>query len=144
MISPFVAQINAISPTIFSSATLMSGLVFGGSIIAAKYCQKGSLLVWQAPLMGGLVGLIGIGLVSIGTQLVIGPNIFSSALHSIDTYGGLVLFMGITAYDTHKAIDRYENKDPDHLGCSVELYLDFVNILIRIMEIMAKLQNKND
>lgn len=140
--SPMLSMINGISPTILPASVLMTMGVFGGSILYAKFRPKGALLAWEAPLMGGLVGLVGMGLVGLGSQWMFGPNVFSMALHSIDTYGGLLLFTAITAYDTHKAIDMYEKKDPDHLGCSVNLYLDFMNILIRIMEIMAKAQQK--
>ena len=90
--------------------------------------------------MGGLVGLVGMGLVGLGSQLIFGPTMFSMALHSIDTYAGIVLFTAMSAYDTHKSIEMYENKDPDHLGCAINLYLDFINLLIRIMEVMAKIK----
>jgi len=140
--SPMVAIVNDIAPTILPASVLLTSCVFGGSLLYAKMRPKGALLAWEAPLMGGLLGLVGMGVVGLGSQLIFGPNLFSAALHSIDTYGGLILFTGMTAYDTHKAIDFYEKRDPDHLGMSVSFYLDFMNILIRIMEIMAKAQQK--
>ena len=108
----------------------------------ARLRPKGSLLSLEAPLMAGLIGLVSIGLVGLASHIIFGPNIFSLALHSIDTYGGILLFTGLTAYNTHKSIDMYEKGDPDHLGCAVQFYLDFMNILIRIMEAMAKAKQK--
>lgn len=142
IVAPLVADINELSPDIFPTATLLSTLVFGGSIIAAKICKNGSLLVWQTPLFGGMIGLIGLGCINIGSLLIFGPNVVSEALSNIDAYGGVVLFSGIIAYDTHKAIERYEKRDPDHLGCAIELYLDFMNILVRIMKIIADSKRK--
>lgn len=141
-IAPMVAQVNELSPDILPTATLLSTLVFGGSIIAAKMCKNGSALVWQAPLFGSLMGLIGLGCINIGSLLIFGPNVVSDALSNIDAYGGVVLFSGIIAYDTHKAIERYEKRDPDHLGCAIELYLDFMNLLVRIMKILADSKRK--
>jgi FtsH-binding integral membrane protein len=109
----------------------------------AKYRPRGELLTYEAPLMGGLMGLVGLGVVNLGSVAIFGPNVVSTALHSVDTYGGILLFTGLTAYDTQKAISRYQNRDPDHLGCSVELYLDFMNLFVRIMEIIAKSKNNS-
>jgi len=89
-------------------------------------------------LTGGLLSLIGCGLTAIVTNAIIGPNVFSSMLHSIDLYVGIPLFAGFVAYDTHVAIEMYKNKDPDHLGCSANMYLDFMNILVRMIELMSK------
>jgi len=141
-ISPMVIMINEISPTILPASVILSCGVFGGSTLYVNLHPKGSLLSWHASLMRGLSGLIGIQLIGLGSYLILGPNILSMSLHSIDTYGGLVLFTGMVAYDTHKAIEMYEQRDPDHLGCAINFYLDFINILIRIMEIMAKMNDK--
>jgi len=139
-LAPMVSIVNDISSTILPSSALITGFVFGGSILYAKLRPKGSLLAWEAPLMGGLMSLVGVSLVGLGSHLLFGPTMFSAALHSIDTYGGILLFTGMSAYDTHKSIEMYEKRNPDHLGCSVNLYLDFMNLLIRIMEVMAKAQ----
>jgi FtsH-binding integral membrane protein len=138
IVSPSISVANMISPDILLSATIVSGMLFGGSIIAARTCPSRSLLSWQVPLMGGLYGLIGVGILGIGAHLLMGPNPISSLLFAVDTYGGIVLFMGITALDTQIAVERYEKGDPDHLGCTIQLYLDFMNILIRIINIMSK------
>ncbi len=63
-------------------------------------------------------------------------------LHNVDLYGGIALFTGFTAYDTHRAIDLYKRNDPDHLGVATDMYLNFMNLLIRIMEIYLKMQRK--
>lgn len=63
--------------------------------------------------------------------------------HIISLYGGIPLFTGLIAYDTHKSIEKYNSGDPDHLGCSVELYLDFMNLFVRFVEIIGKIQNNN-
>lgn len=141
--TPMVTMVNEISPMILPSATLTSLAVMGGASLYAYRCKDGELLKYQGPLMGGLFGLVGVGLMGLGSLVFLGPDsLMFQMLHSVDLYGGIVLFTALTAYDTHKAVEHYQKKDPDHLGCSIELYLDFVNLLIRISEIMAKFQKK--
>lgn len=133
-ICPMVMIANEISGSILPLSVLMTGCIFGGSILYANLRPKGSLLRWEAPLMSSLLGFLGIGLIGFGSHLLFGPNIFSAGLHSINTYGGILLFTVFNAYNTQKSIKMYEEQDPDHLGCSIIFYLDFMNILIRVME----------
>ena len=43
-----------------------------------------------------------------GYLVIFGPNLITTALHSVDTYGGILLFTGMTVYDTQMAIYRYQ------------------------------------
>jgi FtsH-binding integral membrane protein len=61
----------------------------------------------------------------------------------VDTYGGILLFTAMNAYDTQLAMARYRDGDADHLGCATDLFLNFMNLLIRIMEALAKAQEHN-
>ena len=122
-------------------AFIASSSVFGGVTIFAMTRKKGELEPYQGVLYGGLSGLVGVSLLGIGSNLIFGVNYFGETMHIINLYGGIPLFTGLIAYDTHKAIMKYESKDPDHLGCSVELYLDFINLFTRFLEIMSKVQN---
>ena len=101
-----------------------------------------SLLILKAPLCGALTGLVGMQLVNLGSSYFFGYNGFNQVLHTLDIYGGLVLFSALTAYDTHVAINSYKNQDSDHLGIAVNFYLDFINILIRMLEVVSKLKSQ--
>jgi FtsH-binding integral membrane protein len=119
-------------------ALLMTNFVFCGAIIYAKRAPAGSLLKFGPALAGGLLGLVGTSLVALGSDMVFGPNMFSILVHNLDLYAGIPLFTGFVAYDTHVAMERYRLGDPDHLGTSVQLYLDFMNLLVRMMQIMSR------
>lgn len=138
MMSPSIALANVIG--ILPPAMLATGSVFGGAMYYAKTKKVGELDALESALYGSLFGLIGCSLTGICSTMLFGPNIFSVFMHSIDLYAGIPLFAGFVAYDTHKAVDMYRKKDPDHLGCSVQLYLDFTNLLLRFIEIMASLK----
>ena len=84
------------------------------------------------------MGILGCGMTGLTSQLIFGPNEFSSFLHSVDVYMGIPLMAGFVAYDTHEARAMYKNGDPDHLGCAANLYLDFINILIRVIDAIGE------
>ena len=46
------------------------------------------------------------------------------------------MFTGFMAYDTHVAIAEYKEGHPDHLKVTVDLFINFISILRRIMIIM--------
>jgi FtsH-binding integral membrane protein len=123
---------------------LMTTLIFSGASFYAKKTKPGSLSKFGPALTGGLFGLVGTGVVALGAELMLGPNMFSALAHNVDLYVGIPLFTGFVAYDTNIARQRFEMGDPDHLGCSVSLYLDFINILMRMMELMGNSRNKHN
>ena len=54
----------------------------------------------------------------------------------------LILFFGVTVYDIRKIKDFQAQQDfyPDkiHIYCAMQLYLDFINIFLRILSIFGK------
>lgn len=134
----------AVFPNALFPAFVASSSVFGGASWYAMTRKVGELEPFGGMLYGGLTGLVGVSLVGLGSNLFFGSNWFGDAAHLISLYGGIPLFTGLVAYDTHKAIELYQLGDADHLGCSVELYLDFMNLLVRFMEIIGKIQSVKD
>lgn len=130
---------NAVVPAFIASAS-----VFGGSTWFAIRAKPGELDAWSPVLYGGLSGLVGVSLLGLGSQMFFGHNWFGDMTHMISLYGGIPLFTGLIAVDTQKAIEKYQAGEPDHLGCSTELYLDFMNLFVRFVEIIAKLQKASN
>ncbi len=97
---------------------------------------------WKAPLGVGLASLIGAQLIGLGSSLIFGPNSFSLLLHNVDIYGGIALFTLMSIYDAHLARQMYLEGKPDHLACATSVYLDVMNLSIRIMEALAKAKQK--
>ena len=54
----------------------------------------------------------------------------------------LFIFMGFTIYDmnklTHLAEMGYDDQNKLHIYGAMELYLDFINIFLRILQIVAR------
>merc|ERR1712086_1106982 len=67
---------------------------------------------------------------------------------SISLYGGLVLFSGFMLYNTQKIIHRAENHSQysmqkyDPINNSVGIYMDTINIFMRIATILAGQKKK--
>ncbi len=139
MIPMFIAFPDAIVPAFATSSS-----VFGGAVIYALTRKTQELSIWGPTLYSCLTGLTGVSLMGLASSLLIGQNLFGSSTHLINLYGGIPLFTGLIAYDTYKAIQMYRQGEPDHLGCSVDLYLSFINLFIRLVEIIAKIQALNN
>lgn len=141
-LAPMMQIITEISPMIVPISLGLTSAIFGGCWLVSKWCSDLQMMQWRAPLMIGLGTLVGGGLLSIGSMLIWGPNMFSAMWQTIDIYGGIALFTGMSIYDMHAAVKMYQEKNPDHIGCATNLYLDFLNLLIRIMEAIGKAKQK--
>jgi len=142
VISPLTSIVMELDPMIVPSSVAITGLIFGGASLYAYKQPRASLLPLKATLYGALTGFIGLGLFSIACAYLFGWYGLLTIWHTFDIYVGIGLFSMFIASDTHLAIQKYKNGNPDHLGCAVEIYLDLMNILIRVMEILAKNQKK--
>lgn len=111
-------------------------LVMGTASLAALKLKDVS--GWSAPLMGGLAGLIGLNVAGLISHFVVGPNVFSSIIYSIEPYIGIGLFTAMTAYDTRTAIEEYQANNPDHLSVVINMYLNAINLFIRISELLSR------
>lgn len=142
MTLPCVPIIHEIDPLIWPTATILSFATMGVATAWAHSRPAGALLSWGGPLTGGLLLLIGNGFVAIGAQYFFPASGVAEILHSADVYGGIALFTALTAYQTHVSVAMYQKGDPDHLGCAASVYLDFLNLLIRIAHALAKAKQK--
>lgn len=130
-------------------------LLLGGPLVARAACYTGAtvaalsltaacapdkkFLTWAGPLS---LGLGGVFIASIGGMFVGPASAAAPVIHSIVTYGGLVVFGGFMLYDTQKIIHkaqmtRYDGTRYDPINASMGIYMDTVNIFIRILMILS-------
>jgi FtsH-binding integral membrane protein len=84
------------------------------------------------------MALIGILIASI-------VNIFmgSETLYWIISYAGVLIFVGLTAYDTQKIKEEVMNSEVNETAYKIalmgalELYLDFINLFIYLLRIIG-------
>jgi uncharacterized protein len=102
------------------------------------YLTKTDLTKWGNLLFMGLIGLI---IASLVNQFLLR----SSLLYWITTCAGVLIFVGLTAYDTQKIknanIIGNEGSDEDHkesiIGALI-LYLDFINLFLYLLRIFGR------
>jgi hypothetical protein len=117
------------------SAFLVTGGVFGAMSLYG-YTTKSDLTSWGSFLFMGLIGIVLASLVNIWLA--------SPAVQWFVTYAGVLIFTGLTAYDTQKikAMNILGNEGTDEdtkeaiIG-ALTLYLDFINLFLMILRIMG-------
>ncbi|MBW1703974.1 MAG: Bax inhibitor-1/YccA family protein [Deltaproteobacteria bacterium] len=123
--------------SIFSTFFICAGTFIGCSIYG--WATKKDLTSWGGFLMMGLIGIIIASLVNIFIQ--------SSAMSIIISYIGVLVFVGLTAYDTQK-IKNMAMTQPAGLNNAVvrkgailgalSLYLDFINLFLMLLRIFGQ------
>jgi uncharacterized protein len=99
------------------------------------YTTKRSLAGMGSFLFMGLIGIIIAGLVNIFVQ--------SSIMHFIISVVGVLVFVGLTAYDTQRIKEDY-SAHHDHqtagklaIWGALTLYLDFINLFMMLLNLLG-------
>ncbi|WP_443970627.1 Bax inhibitor-1/YccA family protein [Sphingobium sp. CR28] len=120
---------TSIAQTFFATAAAFAGLSLYG------YTTKKDLSGFGTFLIMGVVGIIIASLINLWLQ--------SSALSLAVSVLGVLIFAGLTAYDTQKLKDQYAYvAGTDFMGKAVimgalNLYLDFVNMFMFLLRFMG-------
>lgn len=126
-----VYTMESVASTFFITAGMFGAMAFIGAT------TKKDLSSWGSLLMMALVGLI------IATVV----NIFmeNTMLYWVITYVGVILFVGLTAYDAQYvkrtlAMQEEINDDSKKVALlgALSLYLDFINLFIYLIRIFGK------
>ena len=110
----------SIAQTFFATAAAFAGLSLYG------YTTKKDLSAWGSFLIMGVVGLIVASVINIFMQ--------SSVMHLVISFIGVLIFAGLTAYDTQRLKSMYSYvAGTDAMGKTIimgalNLYLDFINM----------------
>ncbi|MCI8396226.1 MAG: Bax inhibitor-1/YccA family protein [Clostridia bacterium] len=112
---------------------IASAILFGGLALIG-YKTKADLSKWHTILFGVLI----VGVILSIINIFIGNGILDLVLDWVI----LLVFFGITIYDMNKIKNLSEEVELDqeklHIYGAMELYLDFINIFIRILSIFGK------
>lgn len=116
-------------------AAMMTGAVVGGLTLVAVTAPSDKFLY-----MGGVLGM-GLGVVvvsSLGTMFLPASSALGSVLHSVSLYGGTALFGGLLLLDTQRLVASAQTAATfDPISSGIGVYLDVINLFVRIAEIMA-------
>lgn len=126
-----VYQITSIVYAFVGTAALFGILAFIGKTTDKDLSNWGTYLI-----IALLIGLV---------LTIINFFIGSSMLNIVLDWAILFIFFGLTVYDTNKIKNMYESGFMDneklYVYGAMELYLDFINIFLRILSIFGKRRN---
>jgi len=134
-----ICSIGFLGGPIIMQAALCTGCLLGAvSLVVANTPNRDFL--W---MQGGVsVGLGVVVAASIGSLFFPG----SSLLYNLTLYGGLGLFGGLLLYDADRLVTEAVEKPPtaiyDPINASIAIYLDLINIFVRLAQIFAMNQNR--
>ena len=100
------------------------------------YTTKKDLSGWGTFLFAGLIGIL--------IAMVVNIFLASSALQFAISVIGVVVFVGLTAYDTQQIKEMYYEGDGHEIAAkksimgALRLYLDFINIFIMLMQLFGE------
>ncbi len=123
-----------VEPAVVTTAFLGTVVVFASFSAAALVAKRRSYL-----FLGGLLGsclslLFWGGIVNI---------FFRSALFfDFQLYVGLCLFAGYVIFDTQLIVEKHAQGSDDFLRHSLDLFIDFVAIFVRILILLSRNQKK--
>lgn len=120
------------------SAFLTTAGMFGVMSVYGLYSKR-DLTSWGSFLTMGLIGLI--------VAMIVNVFLRSTMVEFVTSVLGVVIFMGLTAWDTRKLLhvggelDSVEGNAVAHklaIVGALELYLDFVNIFLYLLRLFGK------
>ncbi len=125
---------------LYTSASLASTFLVTAGMFGAMsfygYTTKKDLTSWGSFLFMGLIGILLASVVNIFMQ--------SSAIYWVVTYAGILIFVGLTAYDTQKIKEMNilgnegtEEDTKEAIRGALSLYLDFINLFIMLLRVMG-------
>ncbi|BBC74109.1 membrane protein [Altererythrobacter sp. B11] len=123
----------SIAATFFATAGAFAGLSLYG------YTTQRDLSGFGTFLIMGVIGLLIASVINIFLQ--------SPALYWAVTFLGVLIFAGLTAYDTQKLKEQYNYvRGTDFAGKAIvlgalNLYLDFINMFLFLLRIMGSSRN---
>ena len=107
-----------------------------GAMSIYGYTTKRDLTKLGSFLMMGLIGIIIASLVNIFLK--------SSMMYFVISILGVLIFVGLTAYDTQKIKNMYQSSDTGELMGkkavmgALTLYLDFINLFIMLLRLFGQ------
>lgn len=126
-------------PLMIRAAWYTAGVV-GGLSSVAVCAPSDKFLSMGGPLAAGL-GVVFVA--SLGSAFLPPTGALGLGLYSLSMYGGLILFSGFLLYDTQRIVRRaeihpaYGVKPYDPVNASMSIYMDTINIFVRIAMLMA-------
>jgi FtsH-binding integral membrane protein len=120
-----VYQIGSIVSAFMGGAILFGVMSFYGYFTKKDLTSIGQFM---------FIGLIAIIIASI-VNIFIGSSVFATVISAL----AIIIFLGLTAYDTQKIREEvsYENDGIAEIRGALTLYLDFINLFLNLLQLIG-------
>jgi len=130
IVGAVIAPISLLGPALLVRAAWYTAGIVGGLTVVAATAPSEKFLFMTAPLGVALGTVLA---ASVGSMFISPASTLGLGLYSVWMYGGLVLFSAFLLYDTQRIVHKAENNEHfDHINESMGIYMDVINIFIRI------------
>ncbi len=130
-LSPIIYTALAIDPTSLAVGFIMTALFFFGLVFYSLSTKKDF-----RSLGGFLVGALLVAIVASIFNFFIKNLVFDFILDVVI----VVIFLGMILLDMSRILRDYD--DGDYVTATLSLYLDFINILVRIISILLRVRRR--
>jgi FtsH-binding integral membrane protein len=124
----------AYTPTSITRVFFITAATFG-SMSLYGYTTKKDLTGWGSFLFMGLIGII--------IAMVVNLFLQSAAIEFAISTIGVLIFVGLTAYDTQRIRNQYSELDSSEVATkksvygALTLYLDFINLMMMLLRLFG-------
>jgi len=115
------------SSSIASTFTITAGMF--GAMSLYGYATKSDLTSWGSFLFMGLIGVVIASVVNI--------FLHSSMIYWVVSFCGIIVFTGLTAYDTQKIKNAGNVGTKGAILGALTLYLDFINMFLLMLRLLG-------
>jgi len=134
-LGPLMNHTLHVDPSIIVTAFLATATIFACFTMAAVLSKRRQYLY-----LGGILSSIlsALFLLSVLSMFISNPFV-----RSVHLYLGLFMFCGYILFDTQMIIEKASSGDSDYVWHSVELFIDFIAIFVRIVIILLEFSDSN-
>lgn len=132
---PLVLCAFEVDSLIIPTAALGTAGIFAGFSFLAKYIKDQDMVAIVGLLYGSLFTLV-FGVV---VMLFFNP---SNTTQLAYTMFGLLTFCAYISYDTKVMYKRFKEGRIDHYAHAMDLFLDIINVFVKLVDVMILLSNK--
>lgn len=127
-----ISALLAAYTTLSAIQAFMGAAVLFLSMTLYGYTTKKSLDSWGSFLLIGLISIIVVSLIN----LFIGSSVVAMAVSAI----AVLIFLGLTAYDTQKIKEQlaYNTNPAVEVYGALSLYLNFINLFINLLQLFGQ------
>jgi FtsH-binding integral membrane protein len=136
VIAPLIEVNLQVDPGLLLTAFGCTAALFGCFTAAAFLARRRQYLFIGGALGSAMSMLMVIRLVNMFSR--------SESLWTAELYLGLLVFSGYVVFDTQLIIERAHASNPDPVTDALQLFLDAVGLLVRIIVILMKNKNKRE